>query len=173
MTSAQVEGIVAKLARVRYGRLALSRIGRRWMGLNTHQNSFETIRAITAHTSAPITAQMIIPPMAPAGDPSRSMSGRLKSCGMDVSRRPFTRLERDAGPIACIPEPLPLINQKERSCADRRALAVADQRIKESLVQFTLSGGSAARRVYQLIEVHCYTNGGQILEEVISVTLAS
>lgn len=52
-------------------------------------------------------------------------------------------------------------------------LAVSSARIEGTAIHFTLSGGTAAAKVVQWIEVHCPTDGDQVLEEVVSVTMLS
>ena len=52
-------------------------------------------------------------------------------------------------------------------------LSVSAARIEGTAVHFTLSGGTAATKVVQWVEVHCQTNGDQVLEEVVSVTMLS
>jgi hypothetical protein len=52
-------------------------------------------------------------------------------------------------------------------------LAVSAARIEGAAVHFTLSGGTAAAKVVQWVEVHCPTDGDQVLEEVVSVAMLS
>jgi hypothetical protein len=52
-------------------------------------------------------------------------------------------------------------------------LAVSVAQIEGTVVHFTLSGGTVANKVVQWIEVHCRTDGDQVLGEVASVTMLS
>jgi hypothetical protein len=52
-------------------------------------------------------------------------------------------------------------------------LAVTAARIEGTAVHFKLSGGTAATKVVQWVEVHCQTDGDQVFEEVVSVTMLS
>lgn len=61
--------------------------------------------AIKAHTNAPDTAPTISPPIAPAGDASRSFFGRFESYGINVSRQPWRASDKDAGSTAYVPAP--------------------------------------------------------------------
>ncbi len=52
-------------------------------------------------------------------------------------------------------------------------LAASAARVEGTVVHFTLSGGTSAAKVVQRAEVHCPTNGDQVLDEVESVTVLS